>query len=161
MGIWSVPSAATNLPRRHPAVQGLVNSKECTCGLFSVVISALTYADLFQTPVGMTSVMLHDNPHLFPSPRPFQPERWLQPSKTQLRKYLVPFSRGSRSCLGMKYVLRLQLESRPSFGDDDIRPLTECLNFIVSHIASFTSPLPPFSPQIDSGSSCMRRTLQT
>ncbi|KAF6224986.1 hypothetical protein HO133_010181 [Letharia lupina] len=53
------------------------------------------------TPVGMTSVMLHDDPSLFPNPRSFQPERWLQPSKTQLRKYLVPFGKGSRSCLGM------------------------------------------------------------
>jgi cytochrome P450 len=46
--------------------------------------------------------MMHDNPTLFPSPRSFQPDRWLQPNSAQLRKYLVPFSKGSRQCLGMQ-----------------------------------------------------------
>lgn len=51
------------------------------------------------TPLSMTSVLLHDNPTLFPDPRTFKPERYLeQPS---LRKYLIPFSRGSRQCAGM------------------------------------------------------------
>ena len=51
------------------------------------------------TPVSMTSVLLHDNPAFFPDARAFRPERFLdQPS---LRKYLVPFSRGSRQCAGM------------------------------------------------------------
>lgn len=50
------------------------------------------------TPVSMTSVLLHDNPTFFPEARTFRPERFLeQPS---LRKYLVPFSRGSRQCAG-------------------------------------------------------------
>ena len=47
----------------------------------------------------MTSVLLHDNPEFFPDARTFRPERFLeQPS---LRKYLVPFSRGSRQCAGL------------------------------------------------------------
>ena len=50
------------------------------------------------TPISMTAILLHDNPTLFPDPRTFRPERFLeQPS---LRKYLVPFSRGSRQCAG-------------------------------------------------------------
>ena len=50
------------------------------------------------TPVSMTSVLFHDNPEFFPNPRTFKPERFLeQPS---LRKYLIPFSRGSRQCAG-------------------------------------------------------------
>ncbi|KAI4202647.1 MAG: hypothetical protein LQ350_002440 [Teloschistes chrysophthalmus] len=53
------------------------------------------------TPVGMTAVLMHDNPDLFPSPHTFDPDRWLQPSSAQLRKYVVPFSKGSRQCLGM------------------------------------------------------------
>jgi cytochrome P450 len=55
------------------------------------------------TPVGMTSVLIHDNPDIFPSPHDFNPERWLLPlaERTQLEKYLVPFSRGTRACLGM------------------------------------------------------------
>ncbi|KAL9124190.1 MAG: hypothetical protein Q9217_006456 [Psora testacea] len=54
------------------------------------------------TPVGMTSVLIHNNPAIFPTPKKFDPERWLQPSATQLKKYFVSFSKGSRSCLGMK-----------------------------------------------------------
>ena len=51
------------------------------------------------TAVSMTSVLLHDNPDFFPEARTFRPERFLeQPS---LRKYLVPFSRGSRQCAGL------------------------------------------------------------
>lgn len=50
------------------------------------------------TPVSMTTMLVHDNPTLFPDPRTFRPERFLeQPS---LRKYLIPFSRGSRQCAG-------------------------------------------------------------
>jgi len=50
----------------------------------------------------MTSVMMHDNPDIFPEPRAFKPERWLQSNANQLRKYLVAFSKGSRQCLGMQ-----------------------------------------------------------
>lgn len=50
----------------------------------------------------MTSILMHENPDLFPSPRTFDPERWLQPDSARLRKYVVPFSKGSRQCLGMK-----------------------------------------------------------
>ena len=55
------------------------------------------------TPVSMTSVHIHDNTSIFPSPRTFRPERWL-PLETEgarLQKYFVAFSRGSRQCLGM------------------------------------------------------------
>ena len=50
----------------------------------------------------MSSVMMHDNPDIFPDPRAFKPERWLQPNSAHLKKYLVPFSKGSRQCLGMQ-----------------------------------------------------------
>ncbi|MCJ1432263.1 hypothetical protein MMC27_001619 [Xylographa pallens] len=55
------------------------------------------------TPVGMTSVLMHNNPDVFPDPHKFIPERWL-PIETEgqrLQKYLVAFSRGSRGCVGM------------------------------------------------------------
>ena len=51
------------------------------------------------TPVSMTSPLIHDNPTLFPNPRSFQPERFLE--NPQLKKYLIAFSRGSRGCAGM------------------------------------------------------------
>ncbi|KAH0541570.1 hypothetical protein FGG08_003982 [Glutinoglossum americanum] len=54
-------------------------------------------------PVSMTSVHLHDNATIFPSPGAFKPERWLLPpaEKIRLEKYLVPFSKGTRACAGM------------------------------------------------------------
>ncbi|KAI9767291.1 MAG: hypothetical protein M1839_004535 [Geoglossum umbratile] len=55
------------------------------------------------TPVSMTSVLLHDNPILFPEPNTFRPERWLEKagSGKRLERYLVPFSKGTRACAGM------------------------------------------------------------
>lgn len=53
------------------------------------------------TPVGMTSVMMHSSPDHFPNPETFDPDRWLQPNASRLRKYLVAFSKGSRQCLGI------------------------------------------------------------
>ena len=55
------------------------------------------------TPVGMTSTLIHQNPDIFPQPLEFLPERWLDPNERQLKeRYLVPFSKGSRQCAGIK-----------------------------------------------------------
>ena len=54
------------------------------------------------TPVGMSTVLMHNNEEHFPDPRAFDPERWLRPDSARLRNYLTPFSRGSRQCLGIK-----------------------------------------------------------
>jgi cytochrome P450 len=54
------------------------------------------------TPVSMTSVFMHDNPQNFPNPEVFDPDRWLKAdSERRLGKYLVNFSKGTRSCLGI------------------------------------------------------------
>ncbi|KAB2571853.1 Cytodhrome monooxygenase aflU [Lasiodiplodia theobromae] len=54
------------------------------------------------TPVSMTSVLIHQNETLFPDPMEFRPDRWLEPGAAQrLEKYLVNFSKGSRSCVGI------------------------------------------------------------
>lgn len=56
------------------------------------------------TPVGMTSLFMHDNPKHFPNPDEFRPERWLEggnESRERLKKYLVNFSKGTRGCLGI------------------------------------------------------------
>ncbi|KAG0152686.1 hypothetical protein PDIDSM_42610 [Penicillium digitatum] len=55
------------------------------------------------TRVGMAIYHIHYNETLFENPRVFDPERWLQGSEvtTERAKFLVPFSRGSRSCLGI------------------------------------------------------------
>lgn len=57
----------------------------------------------------MNSYNMHMNPTIFPSPKTFLPERWLfQPTSNAnnknnnlLKRYLVPFTRGPRQCLGM------------------------------------------------------------
>lgn len=56
------------------------------------------------TPIGMTSMINHWDPELFPNPDEFVPERWLvdgQPNY-KLQKILIAFGKGSRSCVGEK-----------------------------------------------------------
>ena len=57
------------------------------------------YAIPTMTPVSMTSVLVHDNPTLFPYPRTFEPERFMQ--HPELKRYLMTFSKGSRQCAGL------------------------------------------------------------
>ncbi|KAL1879025.1 hypothetical protein Plec18167_004321 [Paecilomyces lecythidis] len=52
------------------------------------------------TGVGMTSYHTHHNEDIFPDSYTFRPERWLEGGK-QLERYLVPFNRGTRACLGL------------------------------------------------------------
>ncbi|KAK5659568.1 hypothetical protein OQA88_770 [Cercophora sp. LCS_1] len=51
--------------------------------------------------VSMTSWLMHRNPETFPDPEKFDPERWLDPARAHyLDKFLVPFSKGNRICIG-------------------------------------------------------------
>lgn len=52
------------------------------------------------TPVSMNNMDMHDNPSVFTNPSTFSPERWLQSNSGELQKYLVPFCRGTRACVG-------------------------------------------------------------
>ncbi|KAH7016178.1 cytochrome P450, partial [Microdochium trichocladiopsis] len=57
------------------------------------------------TPIGMSSIINHMDPGLFPEPEAFRPERWLLEDGSpyyKLQKYLLAFSRGSRACIGEK-----------------------------------------------------------
>src|ERR1700761_4900682 len=54
----------------------------------------------------MTSVFMHHNEKIFPDSYRFNPERWMDPAeRKRLETYLVAFSKGSRQCIGLKYVL--------------------------------------------------------
>ncbi|KAK0458615.1 cytochrome P450 [Desarmillaria tabescens] len=69
------------------------------------IVDTPTYIDGVEVPagtavgVGCTFVLM--NEEIFPQPHAFQPERWLQQDSQSLEKYLVPFSRGPRSCIGV------------------------------------------------------------
>ena len=52
---------------------------------------------------------MHQNETIFPEAYKFKPERWLEKraeGKPPLDRYLVSFSKGSRQCVGMQYVIR-------------------------------------------------------
>ncbi|GLA50241.1 hypothetical protein AnigIFM63604_006287 [Aspergillus niger] len=55
------------------------------------------------TPVSTISYFIHRNAAIFPEPESFNPERWIQAADRgdNLTRYLVPFTRGSRICIGM------------------------------------------------------------
>lgn len=55
------------------------------------------------------------DPSTFPSPHSFLPERWLCESETagqiQTNTGTLPFGRGSRMCVGMKYAYKFLLNA--------------------------------------------------
>ena len=51
----------------------------------------------------MDITFLHFCEDVFTEPYVFRPERWLEPDAEKLEELLIPFSRGPRSCPGMKY----------------------------------------------------------
>jgi len=72
-------------------------------------------ADGIKTPVSSTQYFILTDPEIFPDPKSFLPERWLTPvggfNHTMANKYVVNFGRGSRACVGIKYVYILFLSS--------------------------------------------------
>ncbi|KAI2628595.1 cytochrome P450 [Hypoxylon sp. NC1633] len=65
----------------------------------------LTYGDWKIPPgtaVGMTAILIHTNKELYPEPRRFNPDRWMDPeSRKMVDKTFIPFSKGTRMCLGL------------------------------------------------------------
>lgn len=53
----------------------------------------------------MTLGSILTDPTVYPEPYKFRPERWLEgsPEAETAHRFLVPFNRGTRSCIGMKY----------------------------------------------------------
>ena len=52
----------------------------------------------------MSAYLQHSDPNVYPRPGEFIPERWLSNVTPAMNRNYVPFSKGSRNCLGMKYV---------------------------------------------------------
>jgi cytochrome P450 len=61
--------------------------------------NALTFRDWTippGTPIGMSSLYMHDYPTIFPEPRRFDPQRWIGPETEFRQKFLFNFGRGAR-----------------------------------------------------------------
>ncbi|EFX03043.1 benzoate 4-monooxygenase cytochrome p450 [Grosmannia clavigera kw1407] len=57
--------------------------------------------------IGMSAVITHHDESIFPDSHSFIPERWLdenQQHRKELDRSLLSFSKGSRGCIGIKYV---------------------------------------------------------
>ncbi|KAI1146658.1 trichodiene oxygenase [Nemania diffusa] len=53
-------------------------------------------------PVGMSTILMHNDEDVHPNAKSFYPERWMDAeSKRRAEKGFAPFSKGSRVCLGM------------------------------------------------------------
>jgi len=52
----------------------------------------------------MSIYAMHTDASVFPDPLTFKPERWVGKYNPKMDKHFVPFTKGSRSCLGIKYV---------------------------------------------------------
>lgn len=53
------------------------------------------------TVVGMSSTLVHQSTTIFQDPETFDPERWVGAESKGLEQWLVAFSKGPRSCLGL------------------------------------------------------------
>lgn len=70
-----------------------------------------TYTFPPNTVMSMSMPDLHFNASIFPSPRTFNPARWIDTSSENLKEMhrnFVPFSKGSRSCVGIE-VAKMEL----------------------------------------------------
>lgn len=114
------------------------------------VLRVAGYTIPANTPIGMSSWLLHLNPDIFPNPEEFRPERWLAPGAEQRRKYLVNFTRGSRVCLGkdlarteILYTLALVVRRWNSEGGGGMELFqTERVDADIEH--DFFNPFPRF-----------------
>lgn len=63
---------------------------------------------------------------IFENPQQFHPERWLStnPDVERLQHYFVPFGRGSRMCIGVKWVLSITGNIK-----HNLSPLPRCAHY--------------------------------
>jgi cytochrome P450 len=58
------------------------------------------------TIISSSAPVVHNDPRIFPNPYIFAPDRWLKEDGTYnvgMEQYLVAFSKGQRSCIGIKW----------------------------------------------------------
>ncbi|PLN84688.1 cytochrome P450 [Aspergillus taichungensis] len=81
-------------------------SHSVTVRLPRVLPTALQYKDYTIPPgtsISQAIYFVHMDPTVFPSPETFRPERWIEATDNgeRLNKYLVPFTKGPRICVGL------------------------------------------------------------
>jgi len=59
------------------------------------------------TIISSSAPIVHNDPSIFPNPHLFLPDRWIKDGayNTAMEQNLVAFSKGQRSCIGVKYPL--------------------------------------------------------
>ncbi|RDW72725.1 cytochrome P450 [Aspergillus mulundensis] len=80
------PGVASPLPRVVPSSGAVVGGVRVPGG----------------TIVAHSSHFIHMDPAIFEAPHAFRPERWIGENAKALDRYLLAFSRGPRSCLGLQ-----------------------------------------------------------
>jgi cytochrome P450 len=95
----------TRLPRIAPDEALIYGKWRIPAGVRSLRFTARTLLIVTtQTPVSMSTHFILRDEEIFPNPLEFEPQRWMTVGSSQsLERYLVPFSKGSQSCLGQKY----------------------------------------------------------
>jgi cytochrome P450 len=70
--------------------------------------SAMTYKEYTIPPgtiIGMSPWDILMDPRAFSNPDKFDPTRWMGEQKSKLQRFLVPFGKGSRNCVGQQLAL--------------------------------------------------------
>jgi cytochrome P450 len=109
--------------------------------------ASIVYDSFTLTPgtvVSMTIRDVHTNPNIYPEPARFNPERWMDADdRKRLEMYHVPFSRGSRSCIGKDLAMvELYLAVANLFNTFDMR-LFETSERDISIEHDFFAPFGP------------------
>lgn len=66
---------------------------------------SIQYTIPARTTIGMSTYLMHNLPDVYPEPKCWRPERWLDEQGKRHRDldaYFMAFSKGSRQCLGIK-----------------------------------------------------------
>jgi cytochrome P450 len=95
------------LPRVVPRSGAVISGVKIPGGVRVFIYAYLSVAVMSdalggQTVVSQSFFFVLYSEEIFAQPHAFVPDRWLQPGSKSLENWFVPFSKGPRSCLGIK-----------------------------------------------------------